>query len=179
MKPWLNTKTAGLPRWAWAALLAGGLAIGLYIHAANSVETEGEEETEELPSGRPQSLESYEGTETGGGLQALGVAGPTPQATVPVESPFIPEGFPETLGGQGDVIQGLANGVLEQGLASTELASALAERPQAEREVIREKMVGHAPERKPHHQVHKKKHAKPKKKEPTQHKKKKKHHKKK
>lgn len=165
MKPWLTAKTAGLPRWAWVALLTGGVGVGLYIHSRkkSEEETEATGESEELPTAQPQSLAAYEGTETGGGLQALGVAGPTPQATVPVESPFVPEAFPETLGGQGDVIQGLANGVIEQGAASTELAAALAER-EPEREIIREKMVGSPPTRRIHHKPHKVVHHKHKKK---------------
>lgn len=159
--PALKVKMAGLPRWAWLALLAGGVGVGLYLHAANTAETEGEgeEESEELPAGSPQSLEGYEGTETGGGLQALGVAGPTPQATVPVESPVVPEGVTQTVEGQQDTIQSLANGVIESNLASSELARSLAERPAPEapeapegsKEIIREKMVGHAPKRKVHH----------------------------
>jgi hypothetical protein len=152
MQPWLNTKMAGLPRWAWLALLAGGVGVGLYLRSLNQeTEGEGDEETEELPSSgsNPQSMESMEG-ETGGGLQALGVAGPTPQATVPVETPYLPEGIDNVLAGQQDTTQSLANGVLESNIAAQELAGILAERgPQ--KEIIREKMVGHPPKRKPHH----------------------------
>lgn len=149
MPPSLRVKTAGLPRWAWLGLLAGGIGVGLYLHSRNQSEGE-EEETEELPNAAPQTLSSYEGGEQGGGLQALGVAGPTPQATVPVESPYVPEAFPETLGGQGDVIQSLSNGIIESNLASQELAGILAER-EPNKEIIREQMVGHAPVRKVHH----------------------------
>lgn len=146
---------AGLPRWAWIALLAGGVGVGLYLHSLNQEsEGEGDEETEELPSASPQSLESYEGGDTGGGLQALGVAGPTPQATVPVEAPYLPEGITDVLSGQNDTTQALANGVLESNLASSELAGILATREPSERtEIIREQMAGHAPTRKPHHKA--------------------------
>jgi len=149
----LTVKTAGLPRWAWLALLAGGVGVGLYLHSRNAEsEGEGEEETEELPGAVPQSLDSYEGAESGGGLQALGVAGPVPQATVPVEAPYLPEGITDVLGGQNDTAQSLANGVLESNIATNELAAVLATREPAERqEIIREQMTGHAPTRKPHH----------------------------
>lgn len=142
---------AGLPRWAWIALIAGGVGVGLYLHSRNP-DTEETEETEELPGGRSQSLEEYEGTNAGGGLQALGVAGPVPQATVPIESPVVPEGFTDTIGSQADTIQGLANGVLEDAIAANELAGALAVR-EPNREIIREKMVGHPPKRKVHHKA--------------------------
>jgi hypothetical protein len=126
--------------------------VGLYLHSRKSGEEENEatEETESLPEASPQSLASFEGTESGGGLQALGVAGPTPQATVPVEAPFVPEGLTDVVSGQGDTIQTLSNGVLESAVSSNELASILAQR-EPNREVIREKMVGHPAKRKPHH----------------------------
>jgi len=149
---------AGLPRWAWIALLTGGVGVGLYLHSRSSAEeeSEGDEETEGFPQASPQSMESYEGTDTGGGLQALGVAGPTPQATVPVEAPYVPEGLTDVVAGQGDTIQTLSNGVLEGAISANELAGILAER-EPNREVIREQMVGHPPQRKPHHKPPRKK----------------------
>lgn len=170
MKPFLNAKLAGLPRWAWAGLLIGGVGVGLYLHHRSSAETEETGESEELPGPQPQSLESYEGTEAGGGLQGLGVAGPVPQATVPVEAPRIPEGFTEALGGQGETIQSLANGVLEGQQATNDLAQSVIEAPT--REIIREQMAGHAPKRKPSHKPPRKQ---PKQKAKPKPKKKKKH----
>jgi hypothetical protein len=168
MKPFLNAKMAGLPRWAWGGLLIGGIAVGLYLKhsAAQKEENEGEEESEQLPNAAPQTLSSYEGAEQGGSLQGLGVAGPTPQATVPVEAPFLPEGITDALTGQGDTIQSLSNGVLESNIAANELAGILAQREPTERkEIIRER-IGSAPKRKTHHKPpkkHKKHHKKQKK----------------
>lgn len=140
---------AGLPRWAWIGMIAGGVGVGLYLRTRHKEESSAtSEETEELPA-TPQTAASYEGTEAGGGLQALGVAGPVPQATVPVETPRIPEGFPETLGGQGDVISGLAGGIIESQQANDDLVAAMLEHPN--KEIIRERMTGHPPKRKPHH----------------------------
>jgi len=170
MKPWMNTKMAGLPRWAWIGLLAGGLGVGLYLHHRSSAETEETGESEELPGPQPQTMEGYEGTEAGGGLQALGVAGPVPQATLPIEAPRIPEGFTDTLGGQGETIQSLSNGVLEGQQATDDLARSVIEAPT--REIIREKMVGHSPSRKPSHKPPRKQ---PKQKPKPKAKKKKKH----
>jgi hypothetical protein len=165
----MTIKTAGLPRWAWMALIAGGLGVGLYMHSRNS-EAEAVEEGEgyeEEPSAPQNSLQSYEGTEAAGSLQGLGLAGPAATSTIPVENPTVPEGVTGTIEGQtdtisaqGETIQGLANGVLEENVATTQLASALAERP-ANTEIIREQLAGHAPKRATNHKPPNKLPAKP------------------
>lgn len=159
MKQWMGAKTAGLPHWAWIALLTGAIGVGIYIHSRNSEAEEVEEGEgyEEEPSAPQDSLQSYEGTEAAGSLQGLGLAGPAAASTIPVENPTVPEGVTGTIEGQtatiatqGETIQGLANGVLEQNEATTSLAATLAERP-ANTEIIREQLTGHAPKRSPSH----------------------------
>jgi len=170
---WLKVKTAGLPRWAWISLLSGGVILGLYLRSRNASETEPEEEEEQTPEG----LESYEGTETASSLGSVGLAGPASGQVVPVEAPFLPEGFTDLL-----AQQGAANVEAQQSIA--QLASDAINREPSERvETIVEREPsesnqgvtgGGAPKRKPHHKA-------PKKHKPKQHKKphhKKPHHKK-
>jgi uncharacterized membrane protein len=147
----MKSKVAGLPKWAWIAIIGGGVGVGLYLHSRRkkAEETEETSESESLPGAQPQTLESYEGTNAGGSLQGLGVAGPVPQATVPVESPVVPQGFVDTLGGQQETTQSLANGILESQQATDSLAQALAESPS--REIIREQLTGGSHRRKPTH----------------------------
>lgn len=170
----MGAKTAGLPHWAWIALLTGAIGVGIYIHSRNSEAEEVEEGEgyEEEPSAPQDSLQSYEGTEAAGSLQGLGLAGPAAASTIPVENPTVPEGVTGTIEGQtdtisaqGETIQGLANGVLEENVATTQLASALAERP-ANTEIIREQLSGHAPKRAVSHKPPKKLPVKPRRKVP-------------
>lgn len=161
---WLKIKTAGLPRWAWVSLLSGGVILGLYLRSRNASETEPEEEEEETPEG----LESYDGTETAGSLGSVGLAGPAAGQVVPVEAPFLPEGFTDLL-----AQQGAANVEAQQAIA--QLASdALNREPNERIETIVEREPyeskagvtgGGAPKRKPHHKPPKK-HKKPKAKKP-------------
>lgn len=106
MNDWLKSKTAGLPRWAWIALLGGGLAVGLYLRSRSTEEAEPEEEeTYEVPEG---SLSAYEGTDAGAGLAAAGLVGPAAGSVIPVEAPYIPEGLVDILSGSQQVIGALA-----------------------------------------------------------------------
>lgn len=146
MDTFLKAKTAGLPRWAWLTLLGGGVAFGLYLRHRNSEETE---ETEEEPAPAEDSLASYEGTESAGGLAAAGLVGPAQGQITPVEAPYIPEGFVDVFQSQSETTQ--------------DLIGALAEREPGERvETIREVepigegnnqgVTGGGPsKRKPHH----------------------------
>lgn len=53
----LKVKTLGLPRWAWIALLAGGVGVGLYLrHKDQSTGSETEPETEPGQPSTPSSL---------------------------------------------------------------------------------------------------------------------------
>ena len=165
---WLKIKNAGLPRWAWISLLSGGVILGLYLRNRNATETEPEEEEEKTPEGLE---EQYEGTETAGSLGSIGIAGPAGQQIVPVEAPFLPEGFTDLL-----AQQGMANVEAQQSIA--QLASdALAREPSERVETIVEREPstsdqgvtgGGAPKRKPHHKPPKK--AKPKPHKPKAHK---------
>lgn len=165
MNQWLQAKTAGLPRWAWVALLGGGVAFGLYLRHRNSEEPE---ETEEEPTAAEGSLEGYEGTESAGGLAAAGLVGPAQGQITPVEAPYIPEGFVDIFQSQSETTQ--------------DLIGALAEREPGERvETIREvEPIGEGnnqgvtgggpPKKKPHHGAPKKPHHnKPHQKKPAQH----------
>lgn len=154
MNTWMKAKTAGLPRWAWVALLSGGVVVGLYLRSRNT-ETEPEEEE---PAAEEGSLESYDGTESAGGLAAAGLVGPAQGQITPVEAPYIPEGFVDMFQTQGETTQALIG--------------ALAEREPGERvETIREVepigegnnqgVTGGGPsKRKPHHKAPKKPHHK-------------------
>ena len=90
MEDWLKTKTAGLPRWAWATLFGGAIALGLYLRSRSQSDEEVKSET---VNASEQSLASYEGTGTAGGLASAGLVGPAQGQVLPVEAPYIPEGF--------------------------------------------------------------------------------------
>lgn len=134
--------------------------LGLYLRQRSAPETEPEEEEEATPEG----LESYDGMEAAGGLGSVGVAGPAGQQIVPVEAPFLPEGFTDLL-----AQQGMANVEAQQSIA--QLASDALNREPSERvETIVEREPstsdqgvtgGGAPKRKPHHKPPKKQKAKP------------------
>jgi len=160
---WLQVKTAGLPRWAWITALGGAVVLGLYLRNRNAGTEDELEETEEI---EPSSeLESFDGTAQGPGLAAAGLVGPAAGQVVPVEAPFIPEGFTDLL-----TSQGAANVEAQQAIAG--LAQAALEREPGERvEVIHERDPGEsnqgvtgggAPKKKPSHKqaVPKKKPAK-------------------
>lgn len=92
MPPALSAKFAGLPRWAWLAILAGGLTIGLIIRSQRS-EDEADEEVleediEEIPEGGylgdPQYDAGYEFEDT-----ADGVVYPPPNLPPAVPPPNI------------------------------------------------------------------------------------------
>lgn len=167
---WLQAKTAGLPRWAWITALGGAVVLGLYLRSRNA---EGENELEEEEEIEPSSeLEGYDGTEQGTGLAAAGLIGPAAGQVVPVEAPFLPEGFTELLGQQG-----AANVEAQQAIAG--LAQAALEREPSERvEVINERAPsesnagtgGGAPKRKPSHKAPAKQKKPPKQKRPPRNK---------
>jgi hypothetical protein len=120
---WMKLKTAGLPRWAWISLFSGAVVVGLYLRSRHTAE--GEEEVAEEPEPSEDSLASYEGTETAGGLAAAGLIGPAAGSVLPVEAPYIPQGFVDIFQTQGETL--------------TSAVSALAEREPGERvEVIKE-----------------------------------------
>lgn len=151
MNQFLKAKTAGLPRWAWLAIIGGALALGLYLRSQDTgeVEEEGEIEPDE------SELAYYEGLEPAGGLAAAGLVGPPAGQLVPVETPMLPEGITDIIGTQGQSLD--------------TLIGALAEREPPERvesettvEVIHERdptesaqgvTGGGPPKRKPHHKA--------------------------
>lgn len=90
MEQWLKAKTAGLPRWAWLGIGSSAIILALYLRSRSGGEGE-EEEIEAAPS--EGELSYYDGTESAGGLAAAGLIGPAGGSVLPVEAPFIPEGF--------------------------------------------------------------------------------------
>lgn len=167
---WLKLKTAGLPRWAWLALFGGAVGVGLYLRSRSEPpETEQEEEEEPEETG----LESFNGTESAGGLAAAGLVGPAQASITPVEAPFLPEGFTDLLTEQGK------SNVEAQQIIGELAADALAREPSERVEIIHEREPneskqgqgvtgGGAPKRKPHHKAPPKK-AKAKKHPPAKH----------
>lgn len=156
-------KSAGLPRWAWVSLFSGAVLVGLYLRH-RSQETEEPEETGEEPEYGEDSLASYEGTDAAGGLAAAGLIGPAQGQVLPVEAPYIPQGFVDIFESQGETIQTLSD--REPG-----------ERVETTTEVIHERdpsessqgLTGGGPtKRKPHHKAPKKPKQKKQKKPPRQ-----------
>lgn len=86
MPPFLTAKTMGLPRWAWGAMLVGGVAIGLYLRMHHSKEAAGTEISPEgylnsgnlMPPGAP--IEGGGGGASGGGAteRAIGAESEKP-----------------------------------------------------------------------------------------------------
>ena len=93
MEQWLKVKTAGLPRWAWIGIGGSAIIIALYLRSQSGGGEE-EEEEEGLNEGE---LGYYDGTETAGGLASAGLLGPAGGSVLPVESPYLPEGFVDAL----------------------------------------------------------------------------------
>lgn len=92
MNEWLKIRTAGLPRWAWVTLFGGAVVVGLWLRS-RTVEQEAEAETAGAGTPAEGSLGYYEGTSSAGGLAAAGLVGPASESLVPVQTPYIPEGF--------------------------------------------------------------------------------------
>ena len=105
MPPFLKVKTAGLPRWAWVAMIGGAVGIGLYLRH-RSAEAE-EPEAEEEEPGSEDALGAYEGTESAGGLAAAGLVGPAQGQITPVEAPYVPQGVVDIMEQEANVISEL------------------------------------------------------------------------
>lgn len=159
----MKIKSAGLPRWAWVSLFSGAVLVGLYLRH-RSQEMEEPEEGEEEPEYGEDSLASYDGTESAGGLAGAGLIGPAQGQVLPVEAPYIPQGFVDIFESQGETIQSLAE--KEPG-----------ERVESTTEVIHERdpsessqglTGGGAPKTKPHHKTTRKKKPKKQRKPPRQ-----------
>lgn len=151
---WLKLKTAGLPRWAWLALFGGAVGVGLYLRSRSEPPETGQEEEEEEPE--ETGLESFNGTESAGGLAAAGLVGPAQASITPVEAPFLPEGFTDLLTEQG------RSNVEAQQIIGQLASDALAREPSERVEIIHEREPnesnqgvtgGGAPKRKPHHKA--------------------------
>jgi hypothetical protein len=165
----MKIKSAGLPRWAWVSLFSGAVLVGLYLRH-RSQETEEPEEGEEEPSYSEDSLASYEGTDAAGGLAAAGLIGPAQGQVLPVEAPYIPQGFVDIFESQGETIGALAE--REPGERVEDTTEVIHERDPAESS---QGLTGGGPTRKkPHHKAPPK-HRQKKQKKPRQKKPPKKH----
>lgn len=131
MEQFLKAKTAGLPRWAWLGIGSAAIILALYLRSQSS---DGEEYEEEYEPSEGE-LSYYDGTESAGGLAAAGLMGPAGGSVLPVESPYLPEGFI-------DIFASLTELAREQGAYITE-------RQQTEGES--EVPLGGAPEWEPDH----------------------------
>jgi hypothetical protein len=68
MPPFLAAKTLGLPRWAWAGMLVGGVGLGLYLRHKNSASEPEEETSEEGPKNSGSLVPPAAPIESGGGV---------------------------------------------------------------------------------------------------------------
>lgn len=113
MENWLKAKTLGLPRWAWVTVFSGAVILGLYLRK-RAAESEGEAEV----TGEETALtEQYPGTE---GFGAAGLVGPAAGQVVPVEAPYLPEGFVDVFGSLAETITQLGAYITEHQNVVTE-----------------------------------------------------------
>ena len=104
----MKAKTFGMPRWAFIALLVGGVAVGLYIRARRKAADQAATDT----SGASTS-DTLSGS-SDPGLAGVGVTSP-PGGVYPVSTPVLPEGFT-------DVISSLTGVIGDQASALTSVA---------------------------------------------------------
>lgn len=120
MKTWMTTKTAGLPRWAWVSLASGAVILGLYLRSRMD---KAETESESTASGAepmPEGLSQYAGSEAGAGLAGVGLYGGTAGQVVPVQSPYIPEGFTDIFASVTSLASELGAALAEQHVSEIE-----------------------------------------------------------
>lgn len=90
----LQTKQFGMPRWAFLALIVGGVGLGLYLRSRQRAAEMSDEEAESEIV--PEDAYMGELAPLDPGLEGAGIlAGPSGGSVVPVTTPTIPEGFPE------------------------------------------------------------------------------------
>jgi hypothetical protein len=111
---WLKAKTFGMPRWTFLVLLAGGVAVGLYLRSRRS--TVGEQ----TPPVAQPALDEFQDV-ADPGLAGVGVASP-PGGVYPVSQPILPEGFT-------DVVASLTSTIAEQANQLGSLPSAIEQPP--------------------------------------------------
>src|SRR5690242_10440723 len=101
-------KIAGLPRNAWIVLLIGAVLVGLYLRRRKAAADAAAQDT-----GQPIDYSQASGDTLAGqsdaGLAGVGVVSP-PGGVYPVTTPTVPEGLPDILAGQQQVISDLAGG---------------------------------------------------------------------
>jgi hypothetical protein len=103
MPPALSAKLAGLPRWAWLGILSSGLLLGLYLrNRQQAADAAGDT----APDVTDQSTVDGSGDPSVGFGSAL--VGAEPAGVVPVDSPVIPEGFPEVFQVLGSAVESLS-----------------------------------------------------------------------
>lgn len=91
MPTWLTTHFAGLPRWAWASLLVGGLGLGLYLrHHSAGASASGPEPAGYLNTGQlaPPAAPIEN---AGSGVSSVGGIYSSPPRPVPGEAIPLPE----------------------------------------------------------------------------------------
>jgi hypothetical protein len=102
---WLKGEQFGMPRWVWLALLAGGIALGLYLRAREAAEEVDEEFVDAPISGEEDGLGvGYEDP----GMAGVGVLSPGSGSVVPVSTPMLPEGLMDVFGAIGGTLADVA-----------------------------------------------------------------------
>lgn len=92
----LRARTFGMPRYVFLALLAGGIAFGLYWRQRRA--TEAIDQTAPDSTAVPVPGDSLAANTDEPGLAGVGVAGVAPGQVVPVSTPTLPEGLTDVYG---------------------------------------------------------------------------------
>lgn len=100
---WMKGDMFGMPRWAWFGLLAGGLALGLYLRARSAAQEAAIEEEAaggelDAPLALSPEADFSNAAAMTPGLAGVGVLGPPGGMVHPVTTPIIPEALTDLLG---------------------------------------------------------------------------------
>lgn len=120
---WFKGSIFGMPRWAWIGLLVGGVGVGLYLRSRSAAEdtlATDELEPEQIDVPQDTMLGSLDDPGLAGSLETVG---PAAGSVVPYASPTIPEGYPETFGILGDVVNVLGEAIAGLGRPAQTLPS--------------------------------------------------------
>ena len=120
---WFKGSIFGMPRWAWIGLLVGGVGVGLYLRSRSAAEdtlATDELEPDQIDVPQDTMLGSLDDPGLAGSLETVG---PAAGSVVPYASPTIPEGYPETFGILGDVVNVLGEAIAGLGRPQQTLPS--------------------------------------------------------